>query len=68
MVPRKVAQNCVDTARERSRNRGKSWATEDAIHLPKVCAAFVIHRGNVDMASPCVMHYLDTSSACSGAR
>ena len=47
---------------------GKSCATQDWIHLLKACAAAAIHRGNVDMASPCVMYDLDISNACRGTR
>ena len=68
MEPRMVAQECASTVRDRSRNAGKSWATEDSIHWPKVCAAAAIHWGNLDMASVCVMYDLGTSSACSGVR
>ena len=68
MVPRMVAQDCVDISWDRARNVAKSWATQDSIHLLQACATAAIHWGNVDMASLCVMYDLDTSNACSGAR
>ena len=53
MVPRIVAQDCVDTVRDHSRNAGNSWATQDSIHWLEACAAAATHWGNVDMASAC---------------
>ena len=67
MVPRMVAHDCADTVRDRSRNAGKSWATQASIHWLKACAAAAIHWRNVDMASACVMRDLDTNNACNGA-
>ena len=47
MVPRIVAHEFADAVLDRSRNVAKSWAAQDSIHWPKVCAATVIRAGTL---------------------